>query len=121
MTLSHNRAATVMFALISCLLLAGKAAALEPQVRDDAGFFSPQTVEQANAIIKQIKDDHGKDVMIETFAAIPADLQAQYDPDRKDQFFENWLTSRAKELGVNGVYVLICKDPSRAQLGVGKE
>src|SRR5439155_20154012 len=122
MTLSHNTAATVLFALIGCLTLAAAPArALDPQVRDDASFFSSQSVEQANTIIRQIKQDHGKDVMVETFPKIPDDQLPQFDPTRKDQFLDKRLTVRAKELGVNGVYILICKDPSRVQVGVGKE
>jgi len=114
--------AAVALALFGSFLLAAPSArALEPQVRDDAGFFSRQAIDQANDIIKQIKQVHGKDVMVEAFVSLPSDMQAQYDPANKDQFFENWLTSRAKELGVNGVYVLICKEPSRVQIGIGKE
>src|SRR6476660_6744325 len=110
MSIQTRRFAAFGLALLCSFAFASSTArALEPQVRDDAGFFSRQAIDQANDIIKQIKQVHGKDVMVETFATIPSDMQAQYDPANKDQFFENWLTSRAKELGVNSVYVLICK------------
>src|SRR3954449_13253910 len=83
--------------LFAWLALAAPTRPLEPQVRDDGGFFSAQTVDQANAIIRQIKRDHGKDVMVETFSTIPDDMKSRYDPARRDQFFEEWLTQRAKE------------------------
>ena len=52
-------------ALLACLALAGPARAAEPRVKDDASFFSAAVVKKADAEIKQIKQVHGKDFLVE--------------------------------------------------------
>jgi len=92
----------------------------DPRVEDDAGFFSTDAVGKANQVIKQIKQDHGEDVMIETFAQIPADLRAQYDPKNKNAFLQRWGVQRAQALKMHGIYTLICKDPSALRTIAGE-
>src|SRR5437879_6424535 len=121
MTLSLFRPTALLAALLGLLAFAPLARALDPQVRDDAHFFSANAVEQANSIIKQIKQDHSKDFMVETYPAIPPDLQSSYSPDRKDQFFSDWAVKRAEDQGVNGVFVLICRNPSHLYVQAGRE
>jgi uncharacterized membrane protein YgcG len=110
--------------LLIVSLLAGlspQARAATPGVYDAAGFFSADAVTQANQVISDIKQSTKHDLMIETYSSIPADMQSAYDPAKKNDFFEKWLVSRARVLQVRGVFVLICKDPSRIQLDVGSE
>src|SRR4051812_36927347 len=102
-----------LLAVAALVCLAQPARAMDdPRVEDDAGFFSTDAVGKANQVIKQIKQDHGEDVMIETFAQITPDLRAQYDPSKRNQFMESWAVKRAEALKVRGVYTLICRDPS---------
>ncbi|HEY8666462.1 MAG TPA: TPM domain-containing protein [Tepidisphaeraceae bacterium] len=96
------------------------ALALEPKVRDDARFFSKETMATADEKIAQIKRDYGKDLMVESFPAIPENLLGEYSEDNKKQFFESWCLRRAQELGVNGIYVLICKNPPHLEAQAGK-
>lgn len=96
-------------------------AALVAEVRDDGNFFKPDAVRKANEIIKQIKDRHGKDLVIETYKEIPQDRKGDYRDESKAKFFDEWAQSRARSLEVNGVYVLICKDPSYLEVEVGNE
>jgi uncharacterized membrane protein YgcG len=105
------------------LLLAGASHALAASsgVRDEARFFSPDAVDQANQIIQQIDERHGKDLLIETFPQIPSDMKSQFDQQGKDQFFEQWGLTRAQSQGVNGVYVLICRSPGHVQVEVGNK
>ncbi len=42
-------------------------AAAHAQVKDDAGFFSPEAVQKANAAIAEIRSAYKKDVRFETF------------------------------------------------------
>jgi hypothetical protein len=114
---------SIVLALLALFVGAAprNAVALDPQVRDDAGFFSPSAIRQANDIIRQIKTVHNKDFMIETYPGIPPEMQGQYSDQNKDQFFQEWNTRRAQQLGVNGVYVLITKEPGHVEVGVGKE
>ncbi len=101
--------------------LSMQARAATPGVYDAAGFFSADAVTQANQVISDIKQSTKHDLMIETYSSIPADMQSAYDPAKKNDFFEKWLVSRARATQVRGVFVLICKDPSRIQLDVGSE
>jgi uncharacterized protein len=103
------------------LLLAGASHALAASsgVRDEARFFSPDAVDQANQIIQQINERHGKDLLIETFPQIPPDMKSQFDQLGKDPFFEQWARTRFQSQGVDGVYLLVCRNPGHIQLEVG--
>jgi uncharacterized membrane protein YgcG len=104
--------------LCFCLLLATPAMALKPIVVDGGELFSQKTVDDANAAIRLIKQAYGKDVMVETYPTIPADLQADFQRKGKEAFYSDWVESRAKALGVNGVMILITRDPGRLQVVV---
>ncbi|MGH7226830.1 MAG: TPM domain-containing protein, partial [Gemmataceae bacterium] len=96
-------------------------AAVAPIIKDDGKFFSAEAVNKANDKIKKIAQDHNKDLLIETFPEIPADLKKDYTPDKKKEFFEKWARDRAHENAVNGVYILICKKPGYLKVEVGNE
>src|SRR5437762_7598634 len=109
-----------MLVVVTALVAPRRALALDPQVRDDGGFFSPQAVQQADDVIRPIKSAQGKDLMIETYPSIPPEMQSGYSADRKDQFFQQWAEKRGEDLGVNGVLVLICKNPAHIYANSGK-
>ena len=88
-------------------------------VRDGAGFFSPATVEQANRQIADINGKYGKDVVIETYPALPANLAPQLESLGQERFYANWLRDRAAQLGLDGVLVLITRQPAYIQVGQG--
>src|SRR5262245_27911627 len=88
----------------------------KPRVEDNAGFFSADAVSKANAIIAQTNRDSGKDLYIETQPSIPAEMKARYNPDQRGQFFASWADERGKAMQVNGVIVLICRDPAYVQV-----
>jgi hypothetical protein len=108
--------------LVAALVLGwtGSAAAVyPPPVKDEAKFFSADALEKANKKVKEIYDKYGQDVVIETFASVPADLKKKLEEleekkkaKGRDEFFKGWAEARMKELGVRGVYVLVCKDPA---------
>jgi hypothetical protein len=99
--------------LVGWLGLVGPAAAVfPPPIKDDAKLFSAEAVEKANKKIREIYSTYRKDVVIETYAAIPADLEKKYKEKGKAEFFKEWAEARGKELGLNGVYVLISKNPT---------
>ena len=50
------------------LLLAGPASAARADVRDNGKYFSKETIEKANEIIRDIRKDTSKDMVVETFA-----------------------------------------------------
>jgi len=102
--------------------LAGPARAVfPPPVKDDAKLFSPETLEKANKKIRALYGESRKDVVIETYLTIPADLEKKYKELGKAKFFAEWAAQRVNDLGVNGVYILICKDPAHLQIAVDEQ
>jgi uncharacterized membrane protein YgcG len=100
---------------------AGEARAEPFTIKDDGHFFSAEALKKANATIAAIKERYNKDLAIETYAEIPADLKADYDADKKEQFFRTWGHERAAKLNLNGIIVLICRDPRHLEIGVGRK
>lgn len=84
---------------------------------DNAHIFSAVT--QAQQVIDQIRIRHSKDLSVETIASVPADQRGALEAQGKDAFFEQWAHERAKAMGTNGVYVLICMEPRHLQVEVG--
>jgi hypothetical protein len=88
-------------------------------VNDRAGFFSADAVTRARAAIRQFRRDYHRDLFIETFPHVP-------DTDRKEvsglwtrgreRYFADWATKRARAVGVDGVYVLVCKEPKHVHV-----
>ncbi len=107
------------------LLAAPRAVAAPPAgVRDEAKFFKPETVKEADRVIDAIRRDHAKDLLVETLPAIPDDKKAAYEKakDNKEErarFFAEWARERARAAKVNGVYVLITRQPGHVQAEVG--
>ena len=91
------------------------------QVWDQAHFVSQQTIDQVDAILDDIHQRFGKDLMIETFASIPDDLKPNLQKDGKDHFYQTWTRSEADQLGVNAIMILITGDPPHLQIEVGTE
>src|ERR1044071_5917665 len=80
------------------MLLAGF---LRAEVKDSTGLFSEKAVEQANASMRQLKQQYGKEMVVEVFPEIPADLKDQYNANQKETFFRQWGVKRATELNIN--------------------
>jgi uncharacterized protein len=114
-------------AAVALLLAASPALArLVAEVRDDARMFKPETVKEADAIIKAIKHDHSLDLLVETFPGIPEEKKAAWqkakdDKEKKRHFFAEWGRERFREAEVNGISLLVTKDPGHLQIEVGSE
>jgi len=93
----------------------------KPRVEDNAGFFSADAVSKANEIIAEAKRQSGRDLYVETVPSIPADKQANFNPEQRGQFFANWADERGKAMQVKGVVVLVCRDPAYVEVRVGKD
>jgi hypothetical protein len=118
------RVHSILLAAGVALLAAAPAVAVTPRVKDEARFFSADTVQKADRVIREIKDGSGKDLLIETFPTVPddhADKVKHMDRSERERFFEEWARERARREGVDGVYVLICKEPGHVQVEVGNE
>ena len=101
------------------LLLAGGAA--QAQVHDNANIFSQSAVDSANTTMTDIQQKCDKQFVVETFAKVPDDQLDQLQQLGKNEFFHQWMISRARYENVNGVYALICMDPTIIEIGAGKD
>ena len=63
--------------LLFGLSLGSSAFAIVPQVKDDGKFFSAEAIEKANRGIGEIERQFHSDLVIETFATVPADKVEQ--------------------------------------------
>ncbi|HSU65646.1 MAG TPA: TPM domain-containing protein [Tepidisphaeraceae bacterium] len=101
------------------LLVALRSNAASNGIRDEAKFFSADAIDQAQQIIRQIDHQHQHDVLVETVPQVPNDQKDEFSRLGKEKFFELWAEARATQQGVNGVYILVCRNPSRLQVAVG--
>ena len=114
--------------LITALLFVGgfatwNASAVGPEVRDSAGIFSANAVKQADETVRRIQKEFRKDLLVETFAGIPDNRTEDYKRNRED-FFSNFVRERAQAARIDGIYVLVLKEPPphryRIQVAVGQ-
>ena len=105
---------TCLWAVVVCTVFAGWAGAVAPVVHDGAKFFSPDAIKKANEQIREIYIKYGKDFLIETFPSVPADQLDKVkamQPKEKADYFHKLAIEQAKERAVNGVYILITREP----------
>ena len=91
---------------------------------DNGGFFSEQAKSDASKTIGAMERTYRKDLAIETFKEIPANLKEGVnvlDKTAVARICEKWAETRAKQKAVNGVYILLVKDPSHLQVLVGND
>jgi hypothetical protein len=103
------------------LLLAAHAVAVAPEVRDEGKFFSAEAIKKADERAAEIYRKYDRDVLIETYATVPAaDVEKVKGMDAKErsQYSLSWAKERAQRRAVNGVYILICKEPRILRVGV---
>jgi uncharacterized membrane protein YgcG len=99
------------FLVIFLALCRPAAAVFPPPVKDGAKMFTKEGLEKADKMIKEIYRKFKKDVVVETYAEVPADLAKKLEDKGEKAFFAEWASQRAKELGVNGIYLLVSKKP----------
>ena len=111
----------LLLTLFACaaLLPAARAMAIRPQFVDAAEFFSPEAQDRGDRVIRDIKQQFGRDVMVEAYPAIPQELEGAYRKKGRERFYADWSDQRFRALGVNGVHVLITRHPGRVQIAVG--
>ncbi len=109
---------------VACLVCAAPAAAVAPEVKDEAKLFSPDAVKKANEQIRDIARKHGRDLLVETFPTVPggqADQVRDLPTDERIKFFQNWAKERMDYNAVNGVYILACKEPPFLRVEVSEK
>lgn len=114
------------FLAVAALSLAGPSTvrAGTAGIHDNAAFFSDRAKADAAFNIAELQTKQRKDVCLETFKEIPADVLKGANVQDKDavaKALNVWATQRAKEQSVNGVYILLVKEPARLQVLVGND
>ncbi len=85
------------------------------EVRDRAKFFSEEAVKKANEEIAAITRKYDREILVETFPTPPegmADKVKAMNKDERTKFFKEWAQERVKAENVNGLYVLVCREPA---------
>ncbi len=110
--MSRNRWWPVTLALAGWLAAAGPAQAVVVRaVRDEGKFFSDKARAEADKKIAEIRRAYGKDLLVETFDMVSEDKILEYSPKYRGEFFQAWLIERARAAQVNGVCILVCRNP----------
>ena len=101
------------------LAITAPAQAVAPEVKDEGKFFSPEAVKKANKVIREIARRYGQDLFIDTVPSVPGDQAEKVKtmaPAERKKFFRNWATDRAQAAVVDGIYILVCKEPGHAEI-----
>jgi hypothetical protein len=105
--------------LAGCLLAGGLPAAQKDTparpVEDAANLFSAEARSRANALLADIKRDTRKELYVETFSTPPEAYKDRKPADYADQ----WAADLFKQRQVDGVFVLVCKQPPLLRIRVG--
>ena len=115
-----------VFLLAFCTLPAFVAAApaAEPNdlaITDGGKFFSAEAIQRALRVNRQIAEFFGKEVLVETFDHIPDNKAADFTALGKDKFFSQWIDQLGRQRHVNGVVIVIVRQPGHLQIGVGNQ
>jgi len=88
-------------------------------IKDEGGFFSPAEIKKATDEIRDIARKSDRDLIIETYARVPADdvdrVKAMNREERA-KYFHHWAAERIRHEAINGVLILICKQPSHLEV-----
>ena len=90
------------------------------RIVDEGGYFSRDAIARAESVIRQAQLRHDRNIVVETFQSPPSDLLQRFDPGDRQRFFKSWVDERAKATTAD-VFVLICRDPGRLQVGIGRQ
>jgi uncharacterized membrane protein YgcG len=91
---------------------------------DRADFFSTDAKKQALQTIRQLRRDKQVEVRVETYEELPPEKAAEVrgmSARERAVFFQQWLKELAKREQANGVFILICKEPSHLRVGISTE
>jgi uncharacterized protein len=117
------RAFICILGILAVMLLgANVCRAAAGAVLDNGGFFSEQAKSDASKVIGEMGRTMHEDLVVETFKEIPADVKGSVNLQDKaavSHLFEQWASKQFKQERVNGVYVLIVKEPAHLQVNVG--
>lgn len=93
-------------------------------IRDNGAFFSEAAKAEASRQIAEIGAHFRREVVIETFKTVPDDVKHGVNLEDRtavNRLYEQWALRQARQQKVNGVYILLSKEPAHLQVLVGNE
>ncbi|HET6251678.1 MAG TPA: TPM domain-containing protein [Tepidisphaeraceae bacterium] len=111
----------MILALIGMSVMAAPAQAKSYGIDDGGHFFSADAVDRAERIINDIHRNEKHDVLVVTFASIPADRQEEFKFQDKQKFYDDWAEEIRKQNSVDGIVMLLVKSPGHLVIGVGNK
>jgi S1-C subfamily serine protease len=93
-------------------------------VKDAGEFFSSESEKKANEEIERIAHRFGRELLIETYDAVPAkdaEKVRAMSPPEKEKYFHDWAQQRAADQKCNGVTILICRNPTYLYVNVARD
>lgn len=109
-----------VFSVLPCHALSTHGAGID----DKGAFFSDKAKSEASAVVTRSAVKWRRDLRLETFPEIPASVREGVNLQDKaaaTQMYEKWARREATNRKVNGVYVLLVKNPSHLQVVVNEE
>src|SRR5437868_6306901 len=105
--------------LLVCACWPGTAAELAAAeyIHDEASLFSAAARERAEENIERLVERFHVEIVVESFAEMPAKWQEQRKTAADDKVMAQWAQERAAKR--DGVYILICREPMLVQIVVG--
>lgn len=120
--LSNRKNSITTTGLVAALMWFAPAVVRAAEITDGGGFFSAEALATANKSLRELENQSGREVRIETFAAVPTDkveAVAKMDAKQREAFFSKWVHERAEATQSRGIFVLICREPSHLNLWAG--
>lgn len=111
-------------ALAATLLLGTAGARAAGGIQDDGAFFSEFARVNATGTINDVSTRLHKDITVQTFASVPEDIKStvlQSDKAATNRGFTQWAEQLARSKKVNGVFIMLVKEPAHLQVVVGTD
>ncbi|OYW76960.1 MAG: hypothetical protein B7Z37_06485 [Verrucomicrobia bacterium 12-59-8] len=93
-------------------------------IQDDGAFFSEFAKVNATGTISDVATRLHKDIAVQTFAVVPDDMKSvvlQSDKAATNRGFSQWAEQLARSKKVNGVFIMLVKQPAHLQVVVGTD
>jgi hypothetical protein len=107
--------------LTALALVAAVAAPVRAQVHDYAEVFSPEAERKAQATIDQISQKHKRELLVESYKAVPPEKRQELQQKGNQRFFADWAVERGRAENIDGIVVLLSMDPKYLWVSVGNE
>jgi len=89
--------------------------------KDEGSFFSEEAWKQVQPVAERLFKEKQIDLLVETYKMTPKGDVAkikEMSAAERESFFKDLTGARSKELGLEGIYVFVCRNPGYVYVGV---